>query len=198
MELLNSDMVYCPVPDAAPPVPTAAASEELLGGSPEEVFLGNGDAHYYNMTAVMTIPLPGSNGSTSRRRHSIGTFLNKDRGSYGSLHKTTATKSIATAKGEAAVAASNDISQKISAGGSGNKGLRTQDAVTPPAGPGGCSPSDWRHPATATSKMAADVPRSAHSRRRCNRCCNIKGKCDSVKDAGECSTLLFCRFLWDR
>ncbi|XP_033607851.1 phosphoinositide 3-kinase adapter protein 1 isoform X5 [Cryptotermes secundus] len=179
MELLNSDMVYCPVPDtpnsAPPPVPTAAASEELLSGSPEEVFLGNGDAHYYNMTAVMTIPLPGSNGNTSRRRHSIGTFLNRDRGSYGSLHKTTATKPVATGKGEAVLAASNDISQKMSAGGSGNKGIRTQDAVTPPVGPGGCSPSDWRHPAAATSKVAADITRSAHSRRRCNRCCNIKG-----------------------
>jgi hypothetical protein len=173
MELLKSDMVYCPVSDttnpAPPPVPTAAASEELLSESPGEVFLGSGDARYYNMTAVVKVPLPGSNGSPTRRRHSIGTFLNKDRGSYGSLHKTTATKSVAAAKGEAALAASNDIS----AGG-----LRTQDAMTPAAGPAGCSPSGWRHPATATSKMAADVPRSAHCRRRCNRCCNVKGKCD--------------------
>jgi hypothetical protein len=187
MELLNSDMVYCPVPDtptcAAPPAPTAVPSEERLSESPEEVFLGSEDARYYNMATVMTIPVAGSNGSTSRRRHSIGTFLSKDRGSYGSLHKTTATVSVATAKGDAAVAASNDISQKMPAGGSGNKGARMQEPLISPVGPAGCSPSSWRHPATVPSKLATDVPRSAHSRRRCNRCCNIKGKCDSEKNS---------------
>lgn len=185
MELLSSDMVYCPVPDtptcAAPPVPTG--SEELLSQSPE-VFLGSEAARYYNMTAVMTIPLPGSNGSTSRRRHSIGTFLSKDRGSYGSLHKSTA--NVATAKGDAAVAVSNDISKKMCAGGGGNKSTRMQDPAISPVSPTGCSPSSWRHLVTAATKMAADVPRSAHSRRRCNRCCNSKGKCHSVKGSSEC------------
>jgi len=180
MELLNSDMVYCPVPDtptaAQLPVPTAATSEELLDESPEEVFLGNGDARYYNLTAAMTIPLPGSNGSGGRRRHSIGTFLNKDRGSYGSLNKTPATTPVATAEGEAAPAASSDVMQKMSAGSTGNKGIKMKDVGT-----GGCSPPDWRHPAAASSPVAVDIPRSVHSRRRCNRCCNIKGKCNSVK-----------------
>jgi hypothetical protein len=187
MELLNSDMVYCPVPDTPTStqssVPKAAASEELLSESPEEVFLGSGDAHYYNMAAGMTIPLPGPNGSSSRRRHSIGTFLNKDRGSYGSLHKTTVTTHFATAKGEDVVAANNDISQKMSPGGSSIKGTRMQDAVISPSSPSGCSLSDWRHPATTPSKMATYVPRSTHSR-RCNRCYNIKGECVS-KGSGE-------------
>jgi hypothetical protein len=180
MELLNSDMVYCPLPDTPTSAtsPAPIGSEELLSQSPE-VFLGTEDARYYNMTAVMTIPLPGSNGSTSRRRHSIGTFLSKDRGSYGSLHKSTAT--VSTGKDDAGVTVSNDISQKMCAGGGGNKNTRMQDPVISPVSPAGCSPSSWRHLVTAPTKMAADVPRSAHSRRRCNRCCNSKGKCDSVK-----------------
>lgn len=184
MELLNSDMVYCPIPrtptSALPAVPIAAASEELLGGSPEEVFLSNGDARYYNLTAAMTIPLPGLNGCSGRRRHSIGTFLNKDRGSYGSLNKTPATTTTRTVEGETAPVTSSDVMQKMSAGSIGSKGTKTQDVV---ASIGGCSPPDWRHLAAASPQVAADVPRSAHSRRRCNRCCNVKGKCDSLKVA---------------
>ncbi|XP_069668608.1 phosphoinositide 3-kinase adapter protein 1 isoform X2 [Periplaneta americana] len=170
MELLNSDMVYCPVPETptstAPP-PASAPSEELLGGSPEEVFLGNGDARYYNLTSAMTIPLPGTNGSSGRRRHSIGTFLNKDRGTYGSLNKTPTPS-------EADVGAPSGGSEAkgipASAGGKGG-------AVT---SPGPCTPPDWRHP--ASPQVAADAPRSAHSRRRCNRCCNVKGNRAEMDD----------------
>jgi hypothetical protein len=158
----------------------AAASEELLGGSPEEVFLSNGDARYYNLTAAMTIPLPGSNGSCGRRRHSIGTFLNKDRGSYGSLNKTPVTATTPAPEGGTASATSSVVLQKVSAGNTGSKGTKAQEAL---AGAGGCSPPDWRHLAAASPQVAVDAPRSAHSRRRCNRCCNIKGKCDALKVA---------------
>ncbi|PSN40936.1 hypothetical protein C0J52_16269 [Blattella germanica] len=144
LELLSNDMVYCPVPE----VPAPTASEELLSASPEEVFLGNGgDARYYNLT----IPLPGA----TRRRHSIGTFLHKDRGSCGSLSTPTAISVPVTPVSEA-VPSSNDALQKLSSTSLGAK-------TTPPP--------EWRHPASTS-----DVPRSVHSRRRCARCCNAKGR----------------------
>ncbi|XP_021917615.1 phosphoinositide 3-kinase adapter protein 1 isoform X3 [Zootermopsis nevadensis] len=165
VELLNTDMVYCPIPrtpsSALASVPKTAASEELLGGSPEEVFLSNGDARYYNLTAAMTIPLPGSNAGSGRRRHSIGTFLNRDRGSYSCLSKTPTATTTPTAEEENAPATRSDAMQKMSTGSVGSRGKTSST--------GGCSPPDWRH------LSAADVPRSAHSRRRCNRCCNVKG-----------------------
>lgn len=177
MELLNSDMVYCPASNtpspAHSPMSMTAASEELLSESPEEVFLGSADARYYNLTAAMTIPLPGPNGSSGRRRHSIGTFLSKDRSTYSSIIKTTATNSAATTEGEAVPSVSDDGMQKMSAG---SKSSRMQD-TTPPVGNGGCSPPDWRHPAALPLQMAKEVPRLTHSRKRCNRCCNVKGKC---------------------
>jgi hypothetical protein len=152
----------------------AAASEELLNESPEEVFLGSEDVRYYNLSAAMTIPLPGSNGNSGRRRHSIGTFLSKDRSCYSSLFKTpTAVTSAAATAGEAAPAVGDDAMQKMSGG---SKAGRMQD-VMPPVGTGGSSSPDWRHPAASSLQLAKEVPRSAHSRRRCNKCCNVKGKC---------------------
>jgi hypothetical protein len=190
-------MVYCPVPhtptSGLPALPAAAASEELLAGSPEEVFLGNGDARYYNLTSAMTIPLPGSNGNTGRRRHSIGTFLNKDRGGYGSLSKTPVTTPTA-AEGETGPAISSDVMQLMSSGSNGSKVIKTQETVT-----GGCSPPEWRHHAAASPKLTADLPRPAHSRRRCNRCCNAKGKCDSVKLVADVWFFYFVTcFFWAR
>jgi hypothetical protein len=178
MELLNSDMVYCPASSTPSPalstIPANTVSEELLSESPEEVFLGNDDVRYYNLTAAMTIPLPGSNGNGGRRRHSIGTFLSKDRSTYSSLIKTTTTTTTTTTtvatEGEVAPAANDDAMQKMCAG---SKAGRMQDV----APTGGCSSPDWRHPAATPLRMAKEVSRSAHSRRRCNRCCKTKGKC---------------------
>lgn len=180
MELLNSDMVYCPGSSTPSPalstLPATTVSEELLSESPEEVFLGSEDVRYYNLTAAMTIPLPGSNGNGGRRRHSIGTFLSKDRSTYSSVKKTATTASAAAASdGEVAPSVNDDAMQKMSAG---TKAGRVQD-VMPPVGAGGCSSPDWRHPAATPLRMAKEVPRSAHSRRRCNRCCKTKGKCRS-------------------
>ena len=169
MELLNNDMVYCPVPlspSSAQAGPTSANSEELLSGSPEEVFLGNGDARYYNLTAAMTIPLPGSNGS-GRRRHSIGTFLNKDRANSGSIAKASTAKSVPITP-ETETAPSHIGLQKIS---SPSIGTKMQDVVTSPTSVG---TPEWRHPASL------DIPRSTHSRRKCNRCSNTKGKLASI------------------
>ena len=178
MELLNSDMVYCPGSSTPSPalstLPATTVSEELLSESPEEVFLGSEDVRYYNLTAAMTIPLPGSNGNGGRRRHSIGTFLSKDRSTYSSVIKTPATATaVAATESEVAPAVNDDVMQKMSAG---SKVGRVQDA-TPPVGTGSCSSPDWRHPAATPLRMAKEVPRSAHSRRRCNRCCKTKGKC---------------------
>jgi hypothetical protein len=179
MELLNSDMVYCPASSAPSSalstMPPATASEEVLSDSPEEVFLGSEHVRYYNLTASMTIPLPGSNGNAGRRRHSIGTFLSKERSTYSSINKSPATTSTAAAstEGEAGPAVNDDATQKIS---SGSKAGRVQD-VTSPVGTVACSSPDWRHPAITPLRMAKGVPRSAHSRRRCNRCCKTKGKC---------------------
>ncbi|KAJ9591921.1 hypothetical protein L9F63_001523 [Diploptera punctata] len=170
MELLNNDMVYCPVPDSHTPAPpqisASSNSEELLSESPEEVFLGHGDARYYNLTAAMTIPLPGSNGS-NRRRHSIGTFLNKDRCSTGSITKVPTTTSVPVTP-ETEIPPNNDVLKKLS---SSNSSTKIQDAVTSTVSVG--SP-EWRHPASV------DIPRSTHSRRKCNRCCNTKGKKDRL------------------
>ena len=179
MELLNSDMVYCPGSNTPSPalstLPATTVSEELLSESPEEVFLGSEDVRYYNLTAAMTIPLPGSNGNGGRRRHSIGTFLSKDRSTYSSVIKTpaTATAAAAATDGQVAPAVNDDAMQKMSVA---SKTGRVQD-VTPPVGTGGSSTPDWRHPAATPLRMAKEVPRSAHSRRRCNRCCKTKGKC---------------------
>jgi len=178
MELLNNDMVYCPGSSTPSPalsaLPATTVSEELLSESPEEVFLGSEDVRYYNLTAAMTIPLPGSNGNCGRRRHSIGTFLSKDRSTYSSVTKTPATATAAAVtECEVPPAINDDAIQKMS---SGSKAGRVQD-VTPPVGTGGCSSPDWRHPAATPLRMAKEVPRSVHSRRRCNRCCKTKGKC---------------------
>ena len=79
-ELLSNDMVYCGLP-----------SEDVVDGrkvdqnddnddddddNSGEVFLGVDDARYYNLSA--TLPISGS--ASARRRHSIGTFLTKERG----------------------------------------------------------------------------------------------------------------------
>jgi hypothetical protein len=144
------------------------ASEEILNESPEEVFLGSEDVRYYNLSAAMTIPLAGSNGNSGRRRHSIGTFLSKDRSTCSSIIKTPATTSAAAA-GEATPVISDDAMQKMSVG---SKAGRMQEVASPV----GSSP-DWRHPAAPPLTLAKEVPRLAHSRRRCNRCCNVKGKC---------------------
>ena len=181
-ELLSSDMVYCPGSSTPSPalstLPATTVSEELLSESPEEVFLGSEDVRYYNLTAAMTIPLPGSNGNGGRRRHSIGTFLSKDRSTYSSVMRTPATATAAAAAAattdvDVAPAVNDDAKKKMCAG---SKAGRVQD-VTPPVGTAGCSSPDWRHPAATPLRMAKEVPRSAHSRRRCNRCCKTKGRC---------------------
>ena len=162
MELLNSDMVYCPGSNTPSPalstLPATTVSEELLSESPEEVFLGSEDVRYYNLTAAMTIPLPGSNGNGGRRRHSIGTFLSKDRSTYSSVTKTPATVTAAAAAatdGDVAPAVNDDAMQKMSAA---NKSGRVQD-VTPSVGTGGCSSPDWRHPAATPVRLPKEVPR---------------------------------------
>ncbi|XP_046611754.1 phosphoinositide 3-kinase adapter protein 1 isoform X1 [Neodiprion virginianus] len=77
-ELLSNDMVYCGL----------AGEDVVIGQSTadpgEEVFLGAEDARYYNVSA--TLPVPGS-AAAGRRRHSIGTFLNKTNGSNQSVKK---------------------------------------------------------------------------------------------------------------
>ncbi|XP_063988086.1 phosphoinositide 3-kinase adapter protein 1 isoform X1 [Diachasmimorpha longicaudata] len=65
-ELLSDDMVFCGLPGEENP-PGRGDDED------GEVFLGVEDARYYNLSA--TLPAPGASGS---RRHSIGTFLEKD------------------------------------------------------------------------------------------------------------------------
>lgn len=67
-ELLSNDMVYCGLPGEETP----AENSQADGNG--EVFLGVDDARYYNISA--TLPTPGS-AAAGRRRHSIGTFLNK-------------------------------------------------------------------------------------------------------------------------
>ena len=71
-ELLSNDMIYCGLP-----------GEDVLDGrvvdeddnNTGEVFLGVEDARYYNLSS--TLPAAGSVAQT--RRHSIGTFLVKER-----------------------------------------------------------------------------------------------------------------------
>lgn len=71
-ELLSNDMVYCGLP-----------GEDVVDGrdvdevdNSGEVFLGVNDARYYNLSSTLPI------GGHERRRHSIGTFLAKERSVY--------------------------------------------------------------------------------------------------------------------
>lgn len=77
-ELLSNDMVYCGLEGED----EVTVSETENGN--QEVFLGVDDARYYNISA--TLPAPGS-AAAGRRRHSIGTFLNKNNGSTNQTSK---------------------------------------------------------------------------------------------------------------
>lgn len=75
-ELLSNDMVYC-----------GLSGEDVVDGrnidneqdNSGEVFLGVDDARYYNLSS--TLP---SSGQAERRRHSIGTFLAKEKSVHNS------------------------------------------------------------------------------------------------------------------
>lgn len=83
-ELLSNDMIYCGLPVEDPSARAdrnrridgekyvADEDDDSEGG---EVFLGVEDARYYNVSA--TVPGRGT-GEDGPRRHSIGTFLEKD------------------------------------------------------------------------------------------------------------------------
>ncbi|XP_043488203.1 uncharacterized protein LOC122515076 isoform X2 [Polistes fuscatus] len=70
-ELLSNDMVYCGLSGDA-----NDHDDDDDEDSAEEVFLGVDDAKYYNLSS--TLPSPGS-AASGQRRHSVGTFLGKDR-----------------------------------------------------------------------------------------------------------------------
>ncbi|KOC60913.1 Phosphoinositide 3-kinase adapter protein 1 [Habropoda laboriosa] len=75
-ELLSNDMVYCGLARDGREHDDDDDDDDDRDSS--EVFVGVDDARYYNLSS--TLPAPGS-AAAGRRRHSIGTFLGKDRGS---------------------------------------------------------------------------------------------------------------------
>ncbi|XP_076618941.1 DBB domain-containing protein stumps isoform X1 [Colletes latitarsis] len=75
-ELLSNDMVYCGLSRDSHRHDDDDDDDDDPDSS--EVFIGVDDARYYNLSA--TLPAAGS-AAAGRRRHSIGTFLGKDRGS---------------------------------------------------------------------------------------------------------------------
>nr|XP_033332433.1 uncharacterized protein LOC117223941 isoform X2 [Megalopta genalis] len=74
-ELLSNDMVYCGL--ARDNHRHNDDDDDDDDPDSSEVFIGVDDARYYNLSS--TLPAPGS-AAAGRRRHSIGTFLGKDRG----------------------------------------------------------------------------------------------------------------------
>ncbi|CAL7952184.1 unnamed protein product [Xylocopa violacea] len=75
-ELLSNDMVYCGLARDNHDQDDDDDDDDDRDSS--EVFVGVDDARYYNLSS--TLPAPGS-AAAGRRRHSIGTFLGKDRAS---------------------------------------------------------------------------------------------------------------------
>ncbi|XP_015590355.1 uncharacterized protein LOC107265423 isoform X2 [Cephus cinctus] len=75
-ELLSNDMVYCGLPGEDP---GATADDDSESNEPNEVFLGVDDARYYNLSATLPSGATPGSAAAGRRRHSIGTFLGKDR-----------------------------------------------------------------------------------------------------------------------
>ncbi|XP_054001924.1 uncharacterized protein LOC128888813 isoform X2 [Hylaeus anthracinus] len=75
-ELLSNDMVYCGLSRDSHRHDNNDDDDDDPDSS--EVFIGVDDARYYNLSA--TLPAAGS-AAAGQRRHSIGTFLGKDRGS---------------------------------------------------------------------------------------------------------------------
>ncbi|KAL2740334.1 phosphoinositide 3-kinase adapter protein 1-like isoform X1 [Vespula squamosa] len=75
-ELLSNDMVYCGLSGDANDHDDDDDDDDDDQDSTEEVFLGVDDARYYNLSS--TLPSPGS-AASGQRRHSVGTFLGKDR-----------------------------------------------------------------------------------------------------------------------
>ncbi|XP_076662870.1 DBB domain-containing protein stumps isoform X3 [Andrena cerasifolii] len=73
-ELLSNDMVYCGLARDG----HDHNDDDDDDDDSSEVFVGVDDARYYNLSS--TLPAAGS-AAAGRRRHSIGTFLGKDRGS---------------------------------------------------------------------------------------------------------------------
>ncbi|XP_076642587.1 DBB domain-containing protein stumps isoform X2 [Halictus rubicundus] len=91
-ELLSNDMVYCGLARDSHRHDDDDDDDDDPDSS--EVFIGVDDARYYNLSS--TLPAPGS-AAAGRRRHSIGTFLGKDRGATSKdnvarrqAHNTTA------------------------------------------------------------------------------------------------------------
>ncbi|XP_076237197.1 DBB domain-containing protein stumps isoform X2 [Calliopsis andreniformis] len=80
-ELLSNDMVYCGLARDGHNRDDDDDDDDDPDSS--EVFVGVDDARYYNLSS--TLPTPGS-ASSGRRRHSIGTFLGKDRSSSSRDH----------------------------------------------------------------------------------------------------------------
>ncbi|KAF7418127.1 hypothetical protein HZH68_000780 [Vespula germanica] len=75
-ELLSNDMVYCGLSGDTNDHDDDDDDDDDDQDSTEEVFLGVDDARYYNLSS--TLPSPGS-AASGQRRHSVGTFLGKDR-----------------------------------------------------------------------------------------------------------------------
>ncbi|KZC10757.1 Phosphoinositide 3-kinase adapter protein 1 [Dufourea novaeangliae] len=75
-ELLSNDMVYCGLAGDSRHHDDDDDDDDDDPDS-SEVFIGVDDARYYNLSS--TLPVAGS-AAAGRRRHSIGTFLGKDRG----------------------------------------------------------------------------------------------------------------------
>nr|XP_012151400.1 PREDICTED: phosphoinositide 3-kinase adapter protein 1 isoform X2 [Megachile rotundata] len=75
-ELLSNDMVYCGLARDSHDQNVDDDDDDDDDQDSSEVFVGVEDARYYNLSA--TLPAAGS-AAAGRRRHSIGTFLGKDR-----------------------------------------------------------------------------------------------------------------------
>ncbi|KAK7873872.1 hypothetical protein R5R35_005734 [Gryllus longicercus] len=177
LEILDRDMIYCPTPTPTPtPGPGAGASRaatpaDELDSPTEEVLLGNGgDARYYNLTCNMTIPLPGSSAAGGRRRHSIGTFLSRERAVAAAVARHAPAAHAAHAHAHAAPAPkrSDASTEQLAAKVAGLKlaSVKSREPAPPGSGSGsgsGCSSLDHHF-----------LP--GHSRRRCNRCCSGRGE----------------------
>ncbi|XP_048267052.1 phosphoinositide 3-kinase adapter protein 1 isoform X2 [Bombus terrestris] len=82
-ELLSNDMVYCGLARDNHNHDDDDDDDDDDDQDSNEVFVGVDDARYYNLSS--TLPATGS-AAAGRRRHSISTFIGKDRGSSSKDH----------------------------------------------------------------------------------------------------------------